>query len=143
MHKTLPLLTVLLFGCPTATDTDAETDNPTAEALEIIGTYIDDFDTDHDITADTWTMSSSFGTSTFDILDFDNAAMFVIAQNGTDNEFNADLYSRMDWTMAGGVLYFCQTVFDGADEQAARDAARSDDTDLTMGCGGFAWSMLN
>ncbi len=133
----LPIL--LLTGCET-TDTDTDTDD-TPEPLAIIGSYNDDFGGTHAITADTWTQGGFGSDSVFHISQYDNAALYAIAENDAANEYNASLWSRFDWTIdADSKLWFCQSSFDSADEGAAVAVAPADASDLTTGCGGFGWS---
>jgi hypothetical protein len=66
-----------------------------------------------------------------------------VARNDATNAFNPGLFSRFEWVMAGTDLYYCQAVFDAADEAAALSAARPDRaTPAASGCGGFPWSLL-
>jgi hypothetical protein len=107
--------------------------------LEIVGSYVDDFGGDHDITDDTWTMS---GVGVFHIDSYDNEAGFLVAQNDADNDFAPDKWSRMDWTTAGDDLFFCQIAFDA---ETREDALANEDADrdsLAMGCAGFGWTKL-
>jgi hypothetical protein len=132
----LPACLVLASAC-----TDSGSDNDGGEdALEIIGSYTDDFGGSHEISTDTWTMD---GIGVFHLSSFDNEAGYVVAQNDADNEYNADQWSRMDWTYDGDDLYFCQPVFDAESEEDAVDAPGADADDLATGCGTFAWSQLS
>lgn len=134
----LPLFGVLLLGCPAET-LPTPSDDPGPEELEITGSWTDDFGGTHDITEETWTMAVG---GVFHILDYDNVAGVVIAENDAANEFNPGAFSRMDWTWDAADLYFCQTAYDAATEQAARDTPAADAADLATGCGGFGWSGL-
>jgi len=130
-------------GSDSGTDTASDTGTDTAAPLAIIGTWTDDYASTHTITEADWTMASELGTSIFAISQYDNTAMFVIAQNDSANAYNADLWSRMDWTHdADGVLNFCQSTYDAADEATALAATPADATDLSAGCGGFAWTVM-
>ena len=113
-------------------------DETGGEGLEIVGEYIDNFMTAHSISEDEW----SFAGSVFAIAEYDNDAMYVVAQNGEANDFNPGLWSRFDWAWDGEQLYYCQSVYDGPTIEDAR-AGGADAGDLAMGCGGFAWTMLN
>lgn len=130
-----------LAGCPSNepddTDTDTETD---ATGLAIAGSYTDDFGGTHEITDTVWTMD---GVGVFNISQYDNDGMWLVAQNDSSNAFSPDLWSRMDWTVDGTDLYFCQTVFDAPTEQDAIDATPAAANDLAAGCGGFPWSQLS
>ncbi len=112
--------------------------------LEIAGTYLDEWGTDHTITDDTWTMDFGGGmSSVFHVLSYDNDADFLVAQNDAQNDYNPGLYSRFDWTMAMGSLWYCQTVFDAMTAADAENAPAADPTDpSTGGCGGFPWTNL-
>jgi len=107
--------------------------------LEIVGSWVDDWDTSHVITQDDWTMA----TSVFNITQFDNDADFLVAQNDSDNDYNPDKWSRFDWTEDGGDLYYCQIAYDADDEATAAADTSADSGDLDTGCGGFSWSRLN
>jgi hypothetical protein len=81
--------------------------------------------------------------SVFHIARYDNDAELLVAENDAANQWNPGLYSRMDWVWLGTALYFCQSVFDAADADAAWKAPAPDDSDPDNGgCGGFAWSQL-
>lgn len=73
---------------------------------------------------------------------YDNDAGWAVGQNDSGNAYNPDLWSRYDWTRSEGSFFYCQTVYDGATEQAALDATPADASDLTAGCNGFSWSEL-
>lgn len=106
--------------------------------LEIIGSYTDDWNYDHDITQTEWTMD----TSVFHISQYENDDDFLVAQNDAANQYNPDLWSRFDWTLDGTDLYYCQIAFDAATEAAALADTSADRADLATGCAGFEWSKL-
>jgi hypothetical protein len=112
--------------------------------LAIVGTYTDDYATDHLVTSTTWTQSSSYGTSVFDISQYDNEAEFLVAQNDAGNDYYPDLWSRFDWTTYQGELYFCQGTYDAASEADALATPRATAMDPTAvgSCGTFSWSRL-
>lgn len=126
----------LVFVCLVACDDGA---------LDIAGSYTDAFGTDHDIDETTWSQSGATGySSTYDVVSFDNDAQYLVAQNGPENAYSADLWSRFDWVRADGVLYYCQTNFGAESQDAAEATARGDDSDpAAAGCGGFAWTALS
>lgn len=106
---------------------------------DIGGGWQDTFGASHVIDAVAW--SQPYGV--WLVSRFSNFDRVIIAQNGPDNEYFPGLWSRFDWSDAGGYLWYCQTVFDAADEWTARSAAPADDTDPGAGgCAGFAWTGL-
>ena len=112
------------------------------DGIEIAGSYTDDFGGTHVISSEDWLQENGGGTSTFAILTYDNETDTAIAQNGSDNPFSADLFSRFDWLVDGSTLYICQTAYDAETAEAADAVTPADSTDLTGGCSGFAWSIL-
>ena len=108
--------------------------------LAIQGEYVDNFDTAHVITESTWTS----GESIYQISQFSNDTQMVIAQNDSGNEWNADLWSRFDWTENADGLWVCQTAYDAASGEAGMNTAAADATDpANGGCSSFAWSKLD
>ncbi len=126
-------------------DADADAD---AGALEIVGEYADDWGDSHVITADAWTSEypgagdAGVTTSSAHITAYDNDADFLVAQNDAEASYAPNLWSRYDWTYSGDALYYCQIVYDAADEQTAAANATADHADLAAGCGGFGWTHL-
>jgi hypothetical protein len=113
--------------------------------LSIEGTYLDEFDTNHEITADTWTITY-VGTnpSVFHIAEIDEAQRYLVAQNDANNEYSPNLWSRFDWFFdSSNQLYFCQIAYDQASQEEASALNTANRDDLMMGCAGFSWSKLN
>ena len=151
--KTNTLALLSLFGfltaCPAPKDTgdtgDADADADADADLSIGGVWTDGW-ANHSVDNEGWVMDAIDGSSTsfFHISQYDNDFGVVIAQNDSANAWNADLWSRFDWTFDGtGALWYCQSAYDAADETVALDtpAATSDDP-AAGGCDGFAWSAL-
>ena len=108
--------------------------------LAIMGEYVDQYATSHVITETTWTQ----GESVYQISQFSNDAQMVIAQNGSENEWNAELWSRFDWTENTDGLWYCQTAYDAASAEDAMNTAAADATDpATSGCNTFAWTKMD
>ena len=113
-------------------------------SLAIEGRYEDDYDSIHEIDAWSWTSSSSWGTSSYSVSQFDNDAGWIVAQNGADNSYNPDLWSRFNWTSnADGQLFYCQIAYGEKTEKAALAVADADAADLKTGCSGFSWTALH
>jgi len=131
-------LSFSLTACDDGDDGDEAADETgDGDPIDILGSYVDDFGYSHTINETHWLSEGS----TFTILEYDNAEMAIIAQNDPTNAAFPDLFSRFDWAWDGEDLYFCQSVFDGATIDDARNGG-ADPDDLAAGCGGFPWSML-
>lgn len=117
---------------------DSAEDSGSVDTIEVAGDWVDNWGGAHLISADAW---SSWG-STYAITQYDNDVGFAIAQNGADNEWGAELWSRFDWTWIDGELAYCHTAYDAATEADARAIAAADATNPESGCGGFSWTWL-
>ncbi len=124
----------------TDTDTDTDTDDTIPDDLAINGVYLDGWGTDHTITNDTWTQT----WGVWHISEYDNEAMFVIAENDANNGYFPSAWSRFDWFVdADLAIWYCQTAYDAATEADAQNTPRADDADVAYaGCGGFGWTNL-
>jgi hypothetical protein len=125
-----------------ATTGTGDTGSPptTPEGLAIVGSYTDEFGTEHVVDEVSWSQTyPGYGTSVWDLTSYDNDARFLVAQNAADNAYGAGLWSRFDWV---GDLAYCQTAYDAATEADAAATPRPDDADLAGGCGGSPWTDL-
>ena len=136
-------LTVSVMVAATAALLSACGGSQEQQALEIVGSYSDDWGTTHTITESSWTQhSEGMDDSVFEIAAYDNDADFLVAQGAAGNPFNPGKWSRFDWTESAGALYFCQIVFDAETQEAATANTGADRSDLEAGCNGFGWSRL-
>jgi hypothetical protein len=110
------------------------------ERPPVIGEFDDDFMTHQVITPNLW--NDGFGK--YHIIEVDSAQHFLLARNDAANLFSPGLYSRFDWALSGGGLYYCQSAFSEATPDAARAVAAPDGSDpANGGCGGiFPWTGL-
>ncbi len=129
----------------TATTTSTTTTTwPTGVPLTIAGSYRDEHDSSHEITDTRWEEGiTGVYLNGFSITRFDNGSGALIAQNDPSNTFDASKWSRFDWHYdAANDLYFCRTVHGANTEAIALGTPAADASDLTAGCGGFAWTLL-
>lgn len=121
---------------------ETDTDEPNPTGLEIVGTYTDNWMGSHSITENVWDTGPGY---VFNISQYDNSVGFLLAQNDENNDpqyGNPGKWSKFQWTInENGGLYYCQSIYDAASEEDAM-GANADAGDLTMGCGGFAWTEL-
>lgn len=125
----------LVFGgCDDAGD---EGSKPGA-AIEVVGTWDTQFDSQEVITATAWTDAA--------LVRWDNADNWAITQNAEDAQFGPGTFTVLVWTEpAAGKFYYCTAAY-GLESQAAAEAAdrTAPDADATetTGCGGFAWTRM-
>jgi len=112
--------------------------------LAIAGSYAGEF-------GGTWTITESelifsYGDSTvLEIVAYDNDERFIVAQNGSKDPYNPDLFSRFDWIVDGDGVLICQQVFDAETQTDAENATPADSSDPENGgCGdkSFAFTRL-
>ncbi len=136
-------------GSTSPTPGTGATDSTGEAALEIAGSWFEDFGDGtgitHNIDEDSWDQLSDFGDSLFAIDSYDNPGRWVVALGDANNEFNPNLYSKFNWAWDddSDVLYYCTAVFDAQTVEAAQAAPDADSADLMTGCGGFPWSRLS
>jgi hypothetical protein len=112
--------------------------------LATIGQYNDSGGFFHAVFQDAWHMGSlGAGGAVFTFSQYDNEEGWAIAQNHAGNAWFPGLWSRFDWIVSAGDVWFCQTEYEAADEATALAAPAPDATDpAASGCGGFSWSNL-
>jgi hypothetical protein len=130
----------LFWACTDKEETDTGIEGNTDIAIDLMinGDYEDNYGWLHSISNTNWTS----GDSVFFISQFNNEEMYAVALNDSANEWNADLWSKFQWTWDEEELFYCQSAFDAASEDAAVVSIIADSNDLSSGCGGFAWSGL-
>ena len=111
-------------------------------ALEISGNWIDNYDSDHQITSSSWT--SSGGSSVVALTQYDNDANWAVGQNDSTLSYNPDKWSRFDWTTDDdGTLWYCTTAYNAETEADALAATPPDASDPSAsGCNTFPWTSL-
>ena len=112
------------------------------EALDIEGSWSDEWDTYYEVTAFEWLTSSDWGSSLYHITAASNEGGWIVAQNDEYNDYSPSLWSKFQWTWDDdGALYYCQSAYD-AETEADAAAVSADAGDLAGGCGGYGWSWL-
>ncbi len=112
-------------------------------AFALAGTYTDDYCSSHIIENDSWTMSFLGYESDASLFTFKKyATNYVIARN-TVHSWNQDQFSRFDWVISNGDIWFCQIAYSAATLEEAEAVTTADPTALeTNGCNGAPWSKL-
>ena len=121
---------------------------PPPAPLAIMGEWEDEYGTQ--IVASKYAFASTYaGGDTISIITvthYDNAAGFLVGQNGGDGTYNPGEWTRIDWHKdVEDSYWYCTTHYNAADEAAAMAEHPDHDHSLydTTGCGGFAFSKLS
>ena len=121
--------------------------------LPITGTCTDAYAGEHQIDGAGWTMTYSWGTgssvSEFHVVDWDGDADTgtLIAQNSEEAAYDPGAWSRFDYVVDGGTLYYCQTLYNaGSEAEALAHPGANSASPTEGGCGeapyDFPWSAL-
>jgi len=115
-----------------------------AETLSISGSYSDEYNTSHVISAELWTITyEGMEPGLFHITKIDEELSYLIAQNDAQNDYAPEAWSRFDWLVNGEELWYCQSAYEAASAEEA-EASVADPSDPSMsGCGGFPWTLLS
>jgi len=122
---------ILLLACiktPEPTDSGPEPDDSAEEGLGPAGDWLDNEGGLYVITNLSWRYQALGDEwSDDEVLSYDNAAGFAIAQNDADHEPNPGLFSRYDYQNVGGFWNYCHTVDDAATAEDAEAASPPED----------------
>jgi hypothetical protein len=120
--------------------------DPNSGPLEIIGSYIDNYSTEHVITATSWLLDYGSQEQYFySITQYSNTDQYVIAENDESNgSLEAGKWSRFDWTYdASNSLWVCQTTSDALSEELALSTEAPDKSNPSeVGCRNYGWMHL-
>jgi hypothetical protein len=141
---------------PSSNPTNEPTNDPSTEPsseeepigpLEIVGSYIDNYSTEHLITDSSWLIDyGSLDEYYYLITQYSNVDQYVIAENDDNNgALEAGRWSRFDWTYdANSYLWVCQTVSDALTEELALSTEAPDKSNPSQGgCRNYGWMRLN
>ena len=107
------------------------------------GDYIDAYGSHHSLRQGTWQTRAGSDLSSYALSQYSNGQGWAVGQNGADNAYFPNLWSRFDLAEHQGLWYLCQSAYDAADEAAALATAAADSSDPTAaGCSGFPWTHL-
>ena len=115
----------------------------TDPSLEIGGVYqsgSQETGVDHIISQTLWDQGVVMGS--YNVEAFFNTEGYLIAQNGSENEWNSDKWSRFDWTKDADDIYYCQSTYAAETIVDAFSATPANSADLSTGCDGFSWTLL-
>jgi hypothetical protein len=140
MQSRLFLLSLILLGCSEFSDIDTDTDTEPQDDIAVLGDWVDNWGQSHTISNTSWNTEGAL----FALSQYDNDEGWAVGQNGEDNTFSPNLWSRFDWITVDSTLWYCQSTYDAETEDGALTAAPVDASDpANTGCGGdFSWSSL-
>jgi len=120
-----------------------------ASGPAISATYLDNYAGLHSIGKKAWLQAVGDSQLVFHVCSVDDSKHYLIARNDDANDSNPGKFSRFEWYGRGGLLFYCQQVFDAMSAAEAEDftktpaADSSDANDQGCGSGGqFPWSEL-
>ena len=118
----------------------------TEEELEIIGSYIDNYSSEHVITQNGWLIDyGSLEEYYYIITQFSNTDTFLVAENDNSNGIpEAGAWSRFDWTYdQNDALWVCQTTNIAENQEAALATEKPDNSNpSSTGCEPYGWLKL-
>jgi hypothetical protein len=113
-------------------------DGSDGEAIEIMGSWDDNFGGHAEITESMW--------GDYAIAMYDNADNWAVTQNPEDSEWDPSKYSKIVWTEIADDFSWYSCIVDYGKDTAeeARDSEQTaDDSDpANEGCGEFAWTKM-
>ena len=111
--------------------------------LAIVGEWRDEYETAHEITNESWSMTMGGDISRFGIVAYDNDDGLIIARNDDGNTYSPGLWSRFHWTSIDDGLWYCQIRFDAPSQAEAEGSAGAVEAEPAVtGCNGFPWTRL-
>lgn len=117
---------------------------------EISGRFDDTFGHRHEISAIHWLSFHDDEEFLYRICTVYRQDGYLIAQNDTVQAYYPDKYSRFEWIIDGGDVWYCQQVFSADSHDEARDFTRHPRADSSNpgigGCGvdgSIAWTKLS
>ena len=129
---------ILALGCDSGTSGGAAAATP---AIEIVGSWTNNFAGDETITADKWTSAGGAAK----IVALDNGKNLAYTQNAADAQYGPAKFNKTVWTEPkADSFYYCMIDFN-KDSLALAKASTlvADDKDLEKsGCAGFGWTKM-
>lgn len=115
---------------------------PTAPAA-VLGDFVDDYGNTFAISATTWTQLPH---GRLNIIRWNAAAQYLIAQNDAGNRYAPGKWTRIDWTalpdMAPFTWAFCLTAYEAPSAAAAESTTTARRDTPRTGCNGYPFSRM-
>ena len=110
----------------------------------MIGQFIDDYDIEYTIDASTWLMDP---TTKFNIIQWNKAEQYLLAQNHQDNSSDAGLFVRIDFLNFEGAQKpyewgFCISAYNANSLAEAKQTIIADRSKPKTGCDGHPFSRM-
>lgn len=131
--------TLTLFACGSSGDPDDRMES--RESTVPMGTFVDDYDSRHVITEESWTQDSTY---TYHFLGSDQHT--IITRNDSMNPSEPGLFTRIDWIELGNnapyTWAYCLTAYNAPSAENARNVAAADSSNPMTGCNGFPFTRM-
>jgi len=128
------LLITLLIGC-----TSQKKENPDL----LIGDFQDDYNIEYHLSRESFTLKPE---SHFKILEWNIDKQHFIAQNDSSNNFDPNLFSRIDWVVLDDMnpyeWAFCLSAYNAPSVDSAKNVKVADRSMLKTGCNGYPFSRM-
>jgi len=132
----LTIISVLFIGCNSDKNSSSVPDY-------LMGNFEDDYEIYYSMSDSVFKMNS--GTK-FHIVKWNSEEQYFIAENDSSNEFDAGLYSRIDWmkfeNMDPYEWGFCLTAYKSVSPDSAEAVLPADRLNPRTGCNGFPFSRM-
>lgn len=122
-------------------DTDTSVEPPVP--VSIAGSWVDPFDNVYAFTLESLTITAPNDTSLFNLIEWDDADLWILSQNDAANRIYPGRYSRHEWVFFRDDLYLCLVTGTAETLSEAQNAGPADPTDPRYaGCDFGPWVKL-
>ncbi len=126
------------------TEDTQETDEPVdPNAIEILGLY-NHQGNEHYVGETAYSINYGAGEIySYTYIQFSNPQRWLVAQNGSMNYGEENLYSRFDWNIdASGIIWICHSTATAETAQEAQNTPAANAFNTVSGCAGGPWVQL-
>ena len=125
-------------------DTEDTEDPVDPNAIEILGLY-NHQGNEHLVGETSYSINYGAGeVYSYAYIQFSNPQRWLVAQNGSMNYGEENLYSRFDWNIdSSGAVWICQTTSTAETAQQAQNTPAANAFNTVSGCDGGPWNQLS
>lgn len=109
----------------------------------LVGTFTDDYKIEYHISDSVWLQKPNIK---YHVLKIDTAKQYILLKNDSQNKFDANLYTRIDYMYFQNMLPFtwgfCLTSYKAKTLEEAEATASADRANPKKGCNGYPFSRM-